>query len=112
MKNIFLDGTNDISNEIYDGAEYFKVDKNSSTLKQIKVIDRETTPTLMILIGASNIGARKPDINEIDPNGILKIIVQVQDINDEYPKFGEPKIFRSISLDDYDGWVTTVAVSY
>ena len=87
------------------------MDKNSSTLKQVKVIDRETTPTLMILIGASNIGAKKPDFNEIPQNGILEIIIQVQDINDEYPKFGEPKIFRSISLDDYENWVTTVAVS-
>ena len=110
-RNVYLDGTNDIPNETFDGAEYFQVDKISSTLKQVKIIDRETTPNLMILIGASNIGAKKPDIEEIPQTGILKIIIQVQDINDEFPKFAEPKIFRSISLDDYENWVTTVAVS-
>ena len=97
---------------ISDGTDYFSVEKKNLTiLKQIKSVDREIQSNFNLLIGASNNCAEKPEIETIEENGKINVLIEIVDVNDESPYFDKSTIFKSISIDNYEGWTEEVRVS-
>ena len=97
---------------ISDGTDYFSVEhKNLTILKQIKSVDREIQSNFNLLIGATNNCAEKPEIETIEENGKINILIEIVDVNDESPYFDKATIFKSISIDNYEGWTEEVRVS-
>ena len=94
-----------------EGVLFFEVNHELNQITQIKELDRETTEKYDLLIISTNDCEKMPPLEDVGENSKLNITINVDDINDTPPKFNDPVIFESISLDDYKDWKKEVKVN-
>ena len=98
---------------IHSGNEagHFRIDNSTGIIYLVKSLDREMVNIFELTIYAynhgSNIARKRRDTG--DNFGVLKVIIEVTDINDNYPEFDQINYVAGFKLSDEPGTnVTTI----